>query len=83
MPIDFVDTQCWAFSATEQIESDYWMTTGNEVILSPQQITSCDATSFGCNGGLTERAYSYVVRAGGIEPDVSGLETDAAGSASL
>mmetsp|Transcript_81175 Transcript_81175/g.161929 ORF Transcript_81175/g.161929 Transcript_81175/m.161929 type:complete len:267 (-) Transcript_81175:78-878(-) len=60
---------CWAFSATEQIETDYWIASGKEVVLSPQQITSCDATSFGCNGGLTERAYSYVVRAGGIEPD--------------
>jgi C1A family cysteine protease len=43
------------------------MQTGQEFILAPQQITSCDKTSFGCNGGLTERAYEYVIRAGGIE----------------
>lgn len=60
---------CWAFSATEQIETDFWIATGDEVILSPQQITSCDKTSFGCNGGLTERAYSYVERQGGIETE--------------
>jgi len=58
---------CWAFSATEQIESDCILQTGTELILAPQQITSCDKTSFGCNGGLTERAYDYVIRAGGIE----------------
>lgn len=58
---------CWAFSATEQIESDCIIQTGTELILAPQQITSCDKTSFGCNGGLTERAYDYVIRAGGLE----------------
>jgi len=62
---------CWAFSATEQIESNYWMATGQELILAPQQITSCDQTSEGCNGGWTEHAYSYVARTGGIELDSS------------
>jgi len=60
---------CWAFSATEQIESNYWMSSGNEMILSPQQITSCDKTSGGCNGGTTESAYNYVSRNGGLELD--------------
>lgn len=62
---------CWAFSATEQIESNYWMSSGDEQILSPQQITSCDATAYGCNGGWTEHAYEYVIRAGGIETDAA------------
>jgi C1A family cysteine protease len=57
---------CWAFSATEQIESDAMRTLGVTQILSPEQITQCDATSFGCDGGWTERAYSYVQRNGGI-----------------
>lgn len=35
-------------------------------MLSPQQLTSCDTTSYGCGGGWTESAYSYVVTAGGI-----------------
>jgi hypothetical protein len=60
---------CWAFSATEQIESDYWRNGGEETILSPQQITSCDKTSFGCNGGTTESAYKYVSNAGGLETE--------------
>ena len=52
---------CWAFSATEQIESDYWRQTGDEVILSTQQVTSCTPYIFGggCNGGWTENAFEY------------------------
>jgi len=60
---------CWAFSATEQIESDSMRTLGTSYILSPEQITQCDTTSSGCNGGWTERAYNYVKKAGGIETD--------------
>lgn len=60
---------CWAFSATEQIESDYILATGKTEVLAPQQITSCDKTSFGCNGGTTESAYNYVVNTGGMETE--------------
>ncbi len=62
---------CWAFSATEQIESDYIRKTGNTVVLSPEQITQCDQTSSGCDGGWTEHAYKYVIRAGGVATDDS------------
>jgi C1A family cysteine protease len=58
---------CWAFSATEQIESDSMRTLKTSYVLSPQQVTSCDTKSQGCNGGWTERAYDYVKSAGGIE----------------
>jgi C1A family cysteine protease len=60
---------CWAFSATEQIESDSMRTLGTSYVLSPEQITQCDTTSSGCNGGWTEHAYNYVKKAGGIETD--------------
>lgn len=42
---------CWAFSATEQIESDAIRTLGVTYVLSPEQITQCDKTSYGCSGG--------------------------------
>jgi len=58
---------CWAFSAVEQIESDVMRTLGKTYILSPQQIVSCDKTSYGCQGGWTEHAYDYVKSAGGLE----------------
>jgi len=62
---------CWAFSATEQIESDSMRTLGTSYVLSPEQITQCDQTSLGCNGGWSEHAYNYVSRAGGIETDAN------------
>jgi len=60
---------CWAFSATEQIESDAMKNLGITAILSPEQITQCDTTSYGCNGGWTEHAYNYVKSSGGLEYD--------------
>jgi C1A family cysteine protease len=59
---------CWAFSATEQIETNVAMATGHLYTLSPQQIVSCDKTDLGCNGGNTETAYQYV-KSKGLEPE--------------
>jgi len=59
---------CWAFSATEQIETMYYLGgAGALTQLSAQQITSCDTTCDGCNGGEPYLAYKYVESAGGIE----------------
>mmetsp|Transcript_36638 Transcript_36638/g.72578 ORF Transcript_36638/g.72578 Transcript_36638/m.72578 type:complete len:331 (+) Transcript_36638:64-1056(+) len=62
---------CWAFSATEQVESDYMRLTGKEAILSAQQVTSCTHYVFGggCNGGFTENAFDYM--ASGVELDTN------------
>jgi len=62
---------CWAFSAAEQIESDGMRVLGTSYVLSPEQITQCDTTSSGCNGGWTESAYRYVKNNGGIETETS------------
>jgi len=62
---------CWAFSATENIESMWIMAgkaTNTTVNLSPQQIVDCDTTDDGCEGGDTSTAYEYVISAGGLEP---------------
>ena len=42
-------------------------TLGYSTALSPAQITQCDKTSYGCDGGWTEHAYNYVKNAGGLE----------------
>jgi hypothetical protein len=60
---------CWAFSATSQIESDAMRQLGSYWTLSPEQITQCDSTSYGCSGGWTEHAYDYVKKTGGLETD--------------
>ena len=54
---------CWAFSATEQIESDAIRSGGSNDALSTQQMTSCTKYVLpgvgGCNGGTPEKAFSY------------------------
>jgi C1A family cysteine protease len=58
---------CWAFSATEQIES-MWALAGHTLTeLSMQQITSCDPYDDGCGGGNPYNAYKYVIQAGGLD----------------
>ncbi|GMH87096.1 hypothetical protein TrST_g9991 [Triparma strigata] len=51
---------CWAFSATETIESA-WAITGNSLtVFSPQMLVSCDGNDSGCNGGMPGRAFEYI-----------------------
>merc|ERR1719230_1522700 len=64
---------CWAFSATEAIESQMILSAGAKFAftLSPQQIASCtpDTGQYGCegcNGGFTEGAYEYIKSAPGL-----------------
>jgi cathepsin F len=59
---------CWAFSATEQLESDYFLKYGTLKELSPQQICSCTTSCLGCNGGNPINAWQYVNTFGGQEP---------------
>jgi len=60
---------CWAFSATEAVESS-WFFAGHALpTLAPQQIVDCDKTDGGCNGGDTPTAYKYVESAGGMETE--------------
>lgn len=63
---------CWAFSATESIESVYMIAKGltgkNMPPLAPQQIVDCDHNGAdGCNGGDLPTAFNYVKNAGGLE----------------
>jgi len=60
---------CWAFSATEAIESQWFLAGHSLVSLSPQQIVDCDTGrgDEGCNGGDTPTAYEYVISAGGMD----------------
>jgi len=57
---------CWAFSATEQIESQLVLSGAQPVELSPQQVASCtlniDGCCDGCGGGDTVIAYEYLMQ---------------------
>jgi C1A family cysteine protease len=57
---------CWAFAAAEQVESDGIRLLNFTSILSTQQVTSCDPSSIGCNGGSPNLALAYVQNAGGL-----------------
>jgi C1A family cysteine protease len=60
---------CWAFSATEQVESDATRVLGTKYTLSTEQTTQCTKGAFGCGGGWTESAYNYIKSAGGLVLD--------------
>jgi len=66
---------CWAFSATETIESAFAQanTGGSMAILAPEMIVDCDTNGQdqGCNGGFPTGAYQYVQSAGGMDTEKS------------
>lgn len=71
---------CWAFSATENIES-VWAIQGKNTLtsLSVQEIVSCDKVDQGCNGGDTVSAFTWVSKTGGLEAEKSYPYTSGAG----
>jgi cathepsin L len=61
---------CWAFSATESIESNVFKNTGKLPILSPQNMVSCTLNpqhcggTGGCDGATEELGFQYVIGKG-------------------
>jgi cathepsin F len=62
---------CWAFSATENIESVTFLKSGSLPVLGPQQIVDCDKANFGCSGGWPYVAYQYVMKQGGQDTEAT------------
>jgi C1A family cysteine protease len=56
---------CWAFSATETVESANLMRGRSVPNLSPQEIVDCDTADDGCNGGDPREAIGWVKTQGG------------------
>lgn len=61
---------CWAFSATGAIEGINKIVTGSLISLSEQELIDCDRSyNSGCEGGLMDYAYKFVVNNNGIDTE--------------
>lgn len=60
---------CWAFVTAESIASACAIKDGKLVLLSVQQIIDCSGSygNQGCNGGLPDQAFQYVIANKGLD----------------
>lgn len=59
---------CWAFAATDVLADRLCIASQGvtNVVLSPQDLISCETDQMGCNGGYIERSWSYLINTGAV-----------------
>lgn len=61
---------CWAFSTVAAVEGINKIVAGNLTSLSEQELIDCDKPdNNGCNGGLMDYAFSFIVSNGGLHTE--------------
>lgn len=57
---------CWAFSASEVLSDRFCIYSNGtiDLVLSPQNMVSCDTKNYGCNGGMLNTAWNFLVNHG-------------------
>ena len=53
---------CWSFSTTGNIEGQWAIHTKNLVSLSEQELVSCSTNNDGCQGGMMDNAFAWLLR---------------------